>query len=205
MSSEYRLATVIGRFEPNHIGHISTIREAFNLAPHVLIIIGSANQPRTIKNPFTAQEREDMIRGALTEQENRFLHVAHLRDYMYQELEWIKAVQAAVYSHVSSNDSVVLVGHHKDDTSYYLESFRQWSVIDVGMTQQIDATQIRQLMFENKFSYLDAVLPPNVRQFLEIFRTTSEFATLVEEYEYIKAYKDKWKAAPFPPDRKSVV
>ena len=46
-------AVCIGRFQGLHHGQLAVIRRALLLAPRVVIVIGSAFQARTPKNPFT--------------------------------------------------------------------------------------------------------------------------------------------------------
>ena len=55
-------ALLIGRFEPVHSGHLALLQEALRQAPQVIVVVGSAWQPRSPKNPFTWQEREAMLR-----------------------------------------------------------------------------------------------------------------------------------------------
>src|SRR6266853_5831651 len=55
------LAVVIGRFQPFHNGHLELVKKAFEIAPEVLVLVGSSQIARDIKNPFTFSERQDMI------------------------------------------------------------------------------------------------------------------------------------------------
>jgi len=57
----------IWRFQPFHLGHLDAIHQAIaKWATHIMIGLGSAN---TINedNPWTAQDRESMIRDSLAE------------------------------------------------------------------------------------------------------------------------------------------
>ncbi len=45
------------------------------------------------------------------------------------------------------SDRVLLVGHRKDRTSYYLELFPQWDFEDVALRGDIHSTGIRQAYF----------------------------------------------------------
>src|SRR6185369_8381910 len=45
------LAVVIGRFQPFHRGHAALLGHALEVAPSVLVVIGSAGAPRLVKNP----------------------------------------------------------------------------------------------------------------------------------------------------------
>ena len=55
MTKKYDTLVFIGRFQPVHNAHLEIIRRATTLARQVVIIVGSANQPRTYKNPFTSR------------------------------------------------------------------------------------------------------------------------------------------------------
>ena len=56
----------IGRFQPFHNGHQFIITDAIkNGLKHIRILIGSANESRTIDNPFTYLERAGSIVGSL--------------------------------------------------------------------------------------------------------------------------------------------
>jgi bifunctional NMN adenylyltransferase/nudix hydrolase len=69
----------IGRFEPFHRGHFAVVERALKLAQQVIILIGSANKPRTIRNPWTIAEREVMIRAAFEHDSDRLI-IRPLRD-----------------------------------------------------------------------------------------------------------------------------
>ncbi len=58
-------ALFIGRFQPFHNGHLAVIKDLLHQYDHVNIVIGSAQESRTEQNPFSADEREEMIRSTL--------------------------------------------------------------------------------------------------------------------------------------------
>ena len=58
-------ALFIGRFQPLHLGHI-TILQRLAKKYKLLIAIGSSQEARTPKNPFTFRERARMLRAACT-------------------------------------------------------------------------------------------------------------------------------------------
>ena len=57
----------IGRFQPFHKGHLSVIEQIFTNSEKPLIVIGSAQESNTDRNPLTAEEREILIKETLTE------------------------------------------------------------------------------------------------------------------------------------------
>ena len=52
---------VLGRFQPFHFGHLELIKEMVKEEIEPLICIGSAQHSHTGENPFTAEERKEMI------------------------------------------------------------------------------------------------------------------------------------------------
>jgi nicotinamide-nucleotide adenylyltransferase len=60
-SDTYHTGLVIGRFQPFHNGHLSIVQKAVNSCQWVIIAIGSSQESRTKRNPFTFEERAKMI------------------------------------------------------------------------------------------------------------------------------------------------
>jgi len=56
-----------GRFQPFHLGHLEAIKYILDRSEELIVMIGSALQSHTLKNPFTAGERVTMVRLALNE------------------------------------------------------------------------------------------------------------------------------------------
>src|SRR5262245_3447833 len=105
----------IGRFEPFHLGHASVIDRALRLAKKVIVLIGSANKPRTVRNPWTVGEREVMIRAAFEQETDRLL-IRPLRDHLYNDALWIRGVQQQVADAVGAdgaNARIGLIGYVK--------------------------------------------------------------------------------------------
>jgi nicotinamide-nucleotide adenylyltransferase len=55
----------IGRFQPLHIGHINSIKYCLERTDELVIVIGSSDKSFEFRNPFTAGERMEMIKGAI--------------------------------------------------------------------------------------------------------------------------------------------
>jgi cytidyltransferase-related domain len=206
----YHLAVIIGRFEPFHAGHGLLLNKAVMVADRVLILIGSSYLPRTIKNPFTYQERAFMVREYCEQHKidlDRVVTVP-LRDNLYSDAAWEKQVQDIVSEHQGAVFNfgpirTCIVGHKKDESSYYLDRFPQWDFVDVEEFRLpgLDATNVRNLLFTNKDSIalLQGVVPDSTFELLTDFVKTEAYERLVREYTADKAYKALWATAPFPP------
>jgi nicotinamide-nucleotide adenylyltransferase len=58
-------ALFIGRFQPFHLGHLLLLQELSTQYELVLIGIGSSQYHDTIENPFSEEERKQMIQQSL--------------------------------------------------------------------------------------------------------------------------------------------
>ena len=58
-------ALFIGRFQPFHKGHLKIIQNASNNYSDIIIGIGSSQYSNTSENPFTNDERKQMIENSL--------------------------------------------------------------------------------------------------------------------------------------------
>lgn len=199
----------IGRFEPFHNGHAFVARHALTRARKLIILVGSAQTPRTLRNPWSASERAVMIRAALEEVGDRLI-LGSIRDHLYNEAQWIAGVQRAVADamaadHAPPNARVGLVGQDKDASSYYLAEFPQWPLLDVRRSETLSATDLRRYLFAadalpGAMRMLEANLPRPVYEMLDAFRETSPaYTQLVAEHRFIENYRAGWAKAPYPP------
>ncbi|MDR8726215.1 bifunctional nicotinamide-nucleotide adenylyltransferase/Nudix hydroxylase [Burkholderia pseudomultivorans] len=191
----------IGRFQPPHRGHLNVLKSALSRAERVCVLIGSTDKPRTVKDPFSFDERRQMLASLLDAAERERVTIAPVQDSTYNDGDWVRWVQDAVASALGdvAQRKVGLIGHEKDATSYYLRMFPQWELVDVDVTEDISATEIRDQYFaERTNSFVQWAVPEPVFGWLERFRTQPEFVQLKAEAEFIAAYRKAWAAAPYP-------
>ncbi len=55
-------ALTVGRYQPLHIGHVKALEYVMTRADKVIVAVGSSNESFTVENPFTFEERAEMIR-----------------------------------------------------------------------------------------------------------------------------------------------
>lgn len=213
------LTVYIGRFSPFHKGHAETIKRALKLSTKVLVIVGSAKKPRDIKNPWTFDERAQMIRNwheatGLNKSEDCELVIVGQRDHPYSNQRWLAEVQQLVAEANTSGGDVYLTGSDRDDSTFYLKEFPTYKqdlvTEDKDISRFLSATSIRDLYFgqrinnrpllEREVDELNGVfLPVTTSQFLAQFRLTNEYKTLVMEYEFQVEHDRRWSAAPYTP------
>lgn len=210
---KYDALVFIGRFQPFHNGHKAIIDAAVKQAKEVIVVVGSSFASRNIRNPFTFEERRQMIKSVFPDNNVKVVPVS---DYPYDDNKWVRAVQNVVHGALAWSADPIrigLIGHEKDGSSYYLKIFKPlgWGNVSVPNVDGINATDIRTALFEPsldstrffkesiKLSMPAAAFETMGRQIVQHGVVSPWFETLFQEYQMVKKYKEAWKAAPFPP------
>lgn len=199
---KYNYAVYVGRYQPFHNEHKATLDYALTKAANVIIVLGSYKAARNIKNPWTAEEREIMIRSCYDINVNDRLHFVYVRDHFYSENKWIAEVQNKVYEITGpTNMKTCIVGYEKDDSSYYLHSFPQWNLLERVVRNPISATDIRNDIFSKSIpeQSFKQYVPKNVFGILCQFIFDPLYAELCKEYDFIQNYKKQWENSPYQP------
>jgi bifunctional NMN adenylyltransferase/nudix hydrolase len=216
----HNIAVIIGRFQPFHDGHLELFQKATEIADHVVVLLGSSNQPATVKNPWDWKTRAKTIRASVrgrcfsTIQTLSNLHFRPLNDHWYNDPGWIAEVQEHVqdFAHDMFEDedsiNVALVGHHKakDASTYYLDMFPQWDYVETDKTYtvatdegddvELEATSLRKQLFEGGI-FPFANISDQTNRFLEEYSSTPEYDALKAEYDYYKEYPNQYGKGPF--------
>lgn len=194
------VAVLIGRFQPFHQGHLHLVDAALERADRLLILLGSHRCAPDTRNPWSSAEREQMIRAALPAAAQSRVEFLPLRDHLYSDNLWLAEVQQKVSEVTAEDDRILLIGHRKDRSSYYLELFPQWEREEVALRGNIHSTAIRTAYFGGEDASIWAAdLPPAVAALLEAYRHTGRYRWLAAEAAYIADYRKLWAVAPYPP------
>ena len=190
----------IGRFQPFHLGHRYVIEQALAQSKQVIVLIGSARVPRSTRNPFTVQERTQMILGAFAADQAKRIHCVALDDILYNDTRWVHQVQQAVLSvtGMATGQKIGLIGHNKDSSSYYLSLFPHWPAVNVSNFNQLSATPIRDGYLLGATPLNDFV-PASTLTVLNQLSQTASYQKLQEEAWFIDRYKRQWELSPYPP------
>jgi len=199
---QYDTLVLIGRFQPFHTAHLLLAGRATALADKLIFICGSANQPRTYKNPFTFDERARMIKYATGGFSGTLaVSVEPNPDTIYNDQAWAVRVQALVAKHTKPGDKVGIIGHRKDPSSFYLDMFPQWGFEEVELLEPLDATDIRSLYFKRdvNMNFIRNVVPPTTFDFLERFKESKEYEQVIREREFLIENAKQYASLKYPP------
>lgn len=233
---DFDRAVYIGRFQPFHNSHLEVVKRGLEIADELIIVVGSINAAPNIKNPWTFEERREMIlsslEGGLRLREGKGesavdwfapdrVHVVGVRDYYYNENTWISEVQSQTTQFIRPGDTVALIGNYKDASSYYFKHFPQWEFQTVRTADvSLAGSRIRDELFSAhalrdyegkpsqhsaqaislKLQVIKTMMPAAVHRMVATWSMTSKLMpVLAAEWQFIREYKAKWAAAPFPP------
>lgn len=191
---QFNTVAVIGRFQLPHIGHERLFQKAAELADNLVIVVGSVGQPKTPKNPFSFGERKEMLVPLIPK--GIKYDIIGVRNQLYSNTNWAVDVVNKVNSTLPTGwtdypPKVALVGHKKDKpTADYLNMFRQWKFIDVENYAEINATDIRNFIF-NYPSQTPINLPISTMNFINKWKYTDSFREIQQEHDFYKQYDPK--------------
>lgn len=171
----------IGRFQPFHLAHMQTIEIALQKSKNVILALGSAQSERNIKNPFLAVEREQMILSNFSEQDQKRIHFVHVVD-VYNDEKWVKQVKDLVNGVIQPNAKVGLIGHFKDESSYYLGLFPEWQMVELeSLKGSISATPMREAYYRGEIQ--TEFFPEGTIRFLSKFQESSTYQKLQQKFK----------------------
>jgi bifunctional NMN adenylyltransferase/nudix hydrolase len=200
MSKKYDTLVFILRGQPFHNAHLEIIKRSTALCDKLIVITGSAAQPRTYKNPFTSSERRQMIKNATAGLAIQIVIEENI-DSLYNDQAWTGRVQGIVAKHICSTDNIAIIGHRKDLSSGYLSMFPQWGYENVEEIEKLSAVNIRDLYFKRdvNMNFIRNVVPQSTFDFLSQFKETHEYEQIIREREFITEHNKQYAGLRYPP------
>ena len=149
---------LIGRFQPFHLGHLDAVLFGLSRAENLFICIGSSNRSNERKNPFSAEERREMITLSIEPSITDRIKIFDIPDIGDHE-KWTFEIDKIVpkYDVIFTNDEFTKTLFEK----------RKISVISVVLKdrEKFSGTNIRNLIIEDK-NWRDLV-PQGTRNVLD--------------------------------------
>lgn len=174
---------IIGTFQPLHKGQEYLIQEALKQCEHLTILVGSSNIGISLKNPFTFEQRKEMLESVYPDREK--ISIFPLNDS--REIEWID------YIKIYTADGVIF-GREKTGSTYYQNNFSNYIEIEKNsenvQLDYIDAEDIREAIYTHKemedFVNLETYLSWNIHKYIY---ENLDFNYFKELYTYVQKHK----------------
>lgn len=174
----YDIAVVIGRFQPLHIAHEELIKGALQKAKHVLVLIGSANESRTNRNPLTFHERRNIIEIVFSKHLSELI-VRPLNDFE-SNLDWVLSIdeQVTEISEQLNASKICFLVCDKDlatkDSNNILK-FLPHDIVYHPLLYNLSATDIRKCLSGGTDVKSIVTLPDASKKYLEKCWNAAEF------------------------------
>jgi len=134
---------LIGRFQPFHKGHLTAVNFGLSQVENLWIGIGSSNKSNEKRNPFSDDERKEMILSSLDKSTLNRIQIFYIPD-VNDHSKWTFHVDSIVpkYDVVFSNDDFTTTLYQKQGIK----------VISVPLLQRemISGTNIREMIAMGK-------------------------------------------------------
>ena len=140
---------LIGRFQPFHLGHLEAVNFALSKEDQLYIGIGSSNKSNELRNPFTADERNQMIKSSLDEIIMQRVSLYNIPD-VDDHSKWTESIDKIIpkYDIVFSNDDFT----HR----LYEENTKKIISVALKSREDLSGTNIRRLI-QNDGNWKDLV------------------------------------------------
>ncbi len=155
-----------GRFQPFHLGHLGAIRHVMSECDDVYVLICSKQgaNPLDDKNPFTFEERRQMMQlsNVFDNDEDMFrLHFRHICDQTSDE-EWARVIE----KETKDGEKVCYTNNPRTQDAFQAHGY---NVKNIPVQQNgINASLIRKLIIRNeKWEHL---VPDGTEQVIEDVR-----------------------------------
>ena len=149
---------LIGRFQPFHLGHLEALQFALSKVNKLWVGLGSSNKSVERNNPFTAEQRKEMILGSIDDLMKEKISIYFIPD-VDNHIRWIEKIDTIVpkFDIIFSND----------DLTKRLYSKRNIQVISIPFLnrESLSGTNIRDLIIRDQ--KWDDLVPIGTRNFLK--------------------------------------
>jgi len=148
---------LIGRFQPFHLGHLEAIKFALTKVEKLWVGLGSSNKPLQKNNPFSAEERKNMILESIDESIKNRIEIYFIPD-LENHIKWIELIDTIVpkFDVIFTNDEL----------TKYLYSKKNVKVLSIPFSQRdiLSGTNIRdRIQTDQKWEDL---VPDGTKNFL---------------------------------------
>lgn len=168
----YDVGLICGRFQTFHIGHESLVETGIKLCDRILILIGSAQECGTERNPFNINTRTKMLRYIYGDNANILIYgVSDLTNENDIRPEWGRYLLDNVDRYIYKAPELMIYGNDESRSKWFdPEDIRDTSEFIVNRGRiPISATMVREAMvFDKRKEWMSMVNPKLHKMYSEL-------------------------------------
>ena len=156
----YDSGLIVGRFQTFHKGHQSLVDAGLSLCDRILILIGSAQESGTERNPFNIATRIDVIRSVY--EDNKRVSVYALPDLTHEDdlsPEWGRYLLDQVDRYIYKAPELMIYGNDEARSRWFdVEDIKDTAEFIIPRSRlPISATMLRDMMVRDERRGMDEV------------------------------------------------
>lgn len=182
----YDVGLICGRFQTFHKGHEKLVETGLMLCDRLLILIGSAQECGTERNPLNINTRTKMLKAVYGDDPNIMIYgLPDLSNENDIRPEWGRYLLANADRYIFKNPEVMIYGNDESRSAWFDKADLKYTTeLIINRSElPISATMLRQFMVDdNRKAWMECVNPKLHKMYDEIRR---ELMT-VEFYQNLK-------------------
>jgi nicotinamide-nucleotide adenylyltransferase len=170
------VGAICGRFNHEHLGHVSLINHGFVYCKRLLILVGSAQESMTLRNPYSLETRIDVIKETFPDIPEETLMIRGLKDLTNEldiSIDWGKYVKEQIELYMHKFASMMLYGNDDFRSRWFSpeDLVNTTELIVARSTIPISATMVRGFLVINNESAWQKCTDENIHSMYARLRT----------------------------------
>jgi nicotinamide-nucleotide adenylyltransferase len=189
----YDLGLFVGRFQHIHVGHEHVINTGFKLCDKILVLVGSAQESGTMRNPFDYAIRRELIKRIYADEyaEGRLI-IKSINDLTNENditPSWGKYVLKNVQEYMGKLPDVMVYGNDDSRSGWFdKEDIKDMMEVIVPRSRiNISATKLRNLIIQGNFEVWQEYTNPAIH---ELFGELRDYLYETDYYKELIDYYD---------------
>ena len=155
MEKKYKFSLILGRLNHIHKGHEMLINESLKVAEKTLILLGSAQEEKTLRNPFKFSTRKRLVQKIYKDDS---IIIEGLNDMSHEHdisFEWGKYILNNVYRLTGQRPDLFVYGNDESRLGWFAKEDIEGIHEEVVSRDifKVSATYLRGLIITNNKEY----------------------------------------------------
>ncbi|MEC4849149.1 MAG: nicotinamide-nucleotide adenylyltransferase [Nitrosarchaeum sp.] len=148
---------LIGRFQPFHLGHLDALHFALSKVDKLWVGLGSSNKSLDKNNPFSVEERKEMILSSIDDSMKQRIQIYFIPD-LDNHIKWIELINTIV-----PKSDIIFTN---DELTRHLYSKRNVTVMSIPFVKRniLSGTNIRNMIISDQ--KWEDLVPEGTKHFL---------------------------------------
>jgi len=181
----YDSGLLVGRFQTFHKGHQSLLDAGLNLCDRMIVLVGSAQESGTLRNPYGIATRLETIREIYPDKERVMIYA--LADLTHEDditTDWGRYVLDNIHRYIYKAPELMIYGNDEARSRWFdTDDIKNTSEFIVPRSRlPISATMLREMMVNDRRSEWMQWVDPRLHKMYDRLRS---------ELIAVEAYRNK--------------